>query len=286
VEELTIISRARQLLADTPWTIPLDVYGLVASRGFEVKESDQLPPGQAGGLVYKPGRKIIVVNANDHPYRRRFTVLHELAHDYLPLPSAHGAVLLADGLERVRGRPKEERLCDVFAAECLVPWQAIQPLAGQRAFNAATISELSDLFEASKQCVASRFAQCSPELAAYVLAEDGIVRNAIPSKALREARVFIRVGVALPADSAAAQLIRDHAHVAATDCDASDWSDSDAAIDFACTEEALNPGLTGQTISLLSFERVGHAGASAEATGDEEDVLLPELTGYMSWPKK
>lgn len=212
--------------------------------------------------------------------------MHELGHELLGLRSAHGVVLAADGLERVRGRPKEEVLCDVFAAECLVPWQAIQPLTGQRAFTAATITELSDQFEASKQCVASRFAQCSPELAAYVLAEDGIVRNAIASKTLRESRVFIRVGVALPAESAAAQLIRDHAHFAATESDASDWSDSDAAIDFACTEEALNPGLTGQTISLLSFERVGHADASADAAGDEEDVLLPELTGHLPWPKR
>ena len=94
------------------------------------------------------------------------------------------------------------------------------------------------------------------------------------------------MGVALPADSAAAQLIRDHARVADTESDASDWSDSDAAIDFTCSEEALNPGLAGQTISLLSFERVGHAGASADAARDEEDVLLSELTGYLPWPKK
>ena len=286
MDELAAISRARRLLADTPHSIPVDVYALAAGLGFEVRDSDKLAPGQAGQLVHKPGRKIIVLNAHDHAFRKRFTVLHEIAHDVLAVPSEHGAVLAGDSLERVRGRPKEEVWCDVFAAECLVPWQAIQPLTQQRAFTAETITDLSKHFEASKQCVASRFAQCSPELAAYVLAEDGVVRNAIATKALREARVWIRIGVALPSDSAASGLMRSHAAFASAESDASDWSDSDAAVDYVCTEEALQPGLSGQTISLLSFERVGRAGTGPDTAADDEDVLLPELTGHLPWSKK
>lgn len=71
-----------------------------------------------------------------------------------------------------------------------------------------------------------------------------------------------------------------------TELDASDRGDSDAAIDFVCSEEALQPGSTGQAISVLGFERVGHVAASPGAEGDEEDVLLPELTGNLPWPRK
>jgi hypothetical protein len=286
MDELTAISRARQLHGEGTPAIPVDVYGLVTTLGFEVRENDQLAAGEAGSLIHKQGRKIIVLNAHDHPYRKRFTVLHELAHDCLGLPSVHGTALAADGLERVCGRPREEVLCDVFAAECLVPWKAIQPLTQQMPFTSQVITNLSHQFEASKQCIASRFAQCSQELVAYVLAEDGIVRNAISSKPLRESGVWIRVGVNLPTTSVAADLLRRGAGLA-TESDASDWSDSDPAIDFVCTEEALHPGLSGQTISLLCFERVGRASiGSAFATSHEDEELLSELTGKLPWPKR
>ena len=286
MDELTVISRARQLQGGGTPAIPVDVYRLVAELGFEVRENDQLAAGEAGSLIHKKGRKIIVLNAHDHPYRKRFTVLHELAHDYLDLPSVHGMVLAADSLERVRGRPREEMLCDVFAAECLVPWKAIQPLTQRMPFTTQVITDLSRQFEASKQCIASRFAQCSQELVAYVLAEDGVVRNAISSKSLRESGIWIRVGVSLPIASGAADLLRGgEGHT--TELDAAEWSDSDPAIDFVCMEEALRPGLAGQTISLLCFERVGRESTgSAFSANDEDEELLPKLTGQLPWPKR
>lgn len=285
MDEITAVSRARQLLTQLQVSsFPVDVAAIAAAQGFEVREGDKLGNGEAGNTFVKNGRKIILLNKGDHPYRRRFTILHEVAHHVLDLPSVHGAKLGSSELERFKGRPKEEVLCDVFAAECLVPWQLIQPLTDNLDFNVEAIRDLSDRFEASKPCVASRFAQTSRGLLAYVIAEEGVVRNVIPSKALREKGVWIN-GVQLPHVSAAASAIRNGVATETADLDGSDWSSSDCASRFACYEEAIHLDEWGQTLSLLTFEEVAGSPSGPNSASDE-DELLPELTGYLPWPKK
>lgn len=285
MDDLTAVSRARQLLTRLNIrSFPVDVLAIAADRGFKIHESNKLAKGEAGSTFVKNGSKIILLNSSDHPYRRRFTVLHEIAHHVLDLPSVHGEKLGSTELERYKGRPKEEVLCDIFAAECLVPWQLIQSLTDELDFTAATVRNLSDRFEASKPCVASRFAQTSRGLLAYVLAEEGVVRNVIPSKTLRERGVWIN-GVHLPHVSAAIRAARSEANTETADLDGSDWSSSDCASRFSCYEEAINLGVWGQTLSLLTFEEIAGSTTGAPTTS-EEDELLPELTGYLPWPKK
>lgn len=285
MDEITAVARARQLLSQLGVSsFPVDVASIAAAQGFEVRESDKLERGEAGNTFVKNGGRIIVLNKSDHAYRRRFTALHEIAHHVLNLSSAHGTKLASNELERYRGRPKEEVLCDVFAAECLVPWQLIQPLTEDLDFTAETVRDLSDRFEASKPCVASRFAQTSRGLLAYVIAEDGVIRNVIVSKALREKGLWIG-GVQLPDASAAATAISKNSATETADLDGSDWSDSDCASRFACYEEAIHLGEWGQTLSLLTFEEVAGASGGTSRPSDE-DGLLAELTGYPPWPKK
>ena len=129
-------------------------------------------------------------------------------------------------------------LCDVFAAECLVPWHLIQPLAGDCDFSASTVMELSDLFEASKLCVASMFASASGAPVAYVVAEGGVIRYCVSSRASREAGIFLRTGVQLPGGSAAARAIRKESAME-VHMEASDWSHSNAADRISVHEEAI-----------------------------------------------
>lgn len=286
MDETTAITRARQLLGKLQVeSFPVNVSEIASAEGFEVQESDKLDVATSGQVWDLGVRKIIVVNKHDHPYRRRFTILHEVAHHYLGLPSHHGDNLPASELGRYRGRPREELLCDVFAAECLVPWKLIQHFSESMEFSATTIAHLSDMFEASKPCVASRFAQASPALVAYVPAEEGVIRNAIMSKALREERVWISVGVKLPLQSAAAALLSTGGDTRVAELDGSDWSSTDVADAFVCQEEALRAPDWNQTLSLLTFEKVGKS-ASIPLAHDESDELLPELTGHLPWPKK
>lgn len=288
MEEITAISRARQVLKSSGInTAPVDVDALAAALGFQISRRD-LPHGEAGNTFTKRNQKYILVNQNDGLARQRFTILHEIAHHVLELSSVHGEKVSSDELERYKGRPYEEVLCDVFAAECLVPWHLIQPIASEQEFTLQNLVALSERFEASRACVASRFAQASKDYLAYVVAEDGVIQYAITSGALRSARIWISKDIPLPRKSAAAEAIKaesDGIHIA--DLEATDWSSSDEAYRFACYEEATYYAAYNQTISLLTFEEVDVRQASVgyRTSNDEGNELLSELTGYPGWSK-
>lgn len=283
MDELVAIGRARKLV-QTIAAPPVDVDALIAAHGMVYKESDRLGPGEAGNTVTKGGTTYIIVNKKDDPFRRRFTALHELAHNVLDLPSKHAGGVTGDELERFVGRPPEEKICDVFAAECLVPAHLIKPLINDAPFSVNLLLELTRTFQASRQCIASSFVRSSKELVAYVYAEAGVTQHVIPSVALRNAGIYIQGGK-LPSSSAAFKAVQAAEDFAAKDLDASDWSASDNALHYACYEEALFVPAWQQTHSLLTFEPVSSNVRAAEA-GDNSDELLPELTGYLPWPKR
>lgn len=283
MDELTAIGRAQTLVKDTA-SAPVDAIGIAQSLGFEVKLSD-LPADQAGNTFCKPGRKIICINQNDDPYRQRFTMLHEVAHHVLDLPSKHGEVLPSNELERFAGRPPEEKLCDAFAAACLVPLHLIRPLASELPFSVETLHTLSEKFQASHRCVASSFVRASRELIAYVCAEEGRIQLALPSATTRDAGLFIERGIKLPSASAACAALRSGNRSTTADLDATDWSNSASADNYACYEEALHMAAWKQTLSLLTFERAG--GSSMQSAQEEEDdERLATLTGQLPWPRK
>jgi hypothetical protein len=283
MDELTAIGRAQALVKDIA-SAPVDVVGIAKGLGFDVKFAD-LPANQAGNTFPKSGRKIICVNQNDDPYRQRFTMLHEVAHHVLELPSKHGEVLPSHELERFASRPQEEKLCDAFAAACLVPLHLIRPLASNLAFTVETLQTLTGVFQASNRCIASSFVRASRELVAYVYAEDGGIQLALSSAATRHAGIFVERGIKLPSVSAAYRLLRNGGGFETEDLDASDWSNSASADNYACYEEALHMATWKQTLSLLTFEHVGGSTEKSDER-DEEDERLPALTGQLPWPRK
>lgn len=287
MNEIIAITRARDLLARHGVTIPpVDVTRVAQDEGFEVRETDRLGEGEAGQTFIKGGRRYIVLNRNDHPHRRRFTIFHEIAHHALDLPSVHGQNFSSDELERYSARPPEEVLCDVFAAECLVPWSLIKPLTQSAEYTAAVIADLADRFQASKPCVASRFAGASGELLAYVVAEKGRIKYQISSARLRDARIYLTTNVALPRASAAARAIATGRSHEIVDGEASDWSTSDVAGRYSVHEEAIHLPAWQQTLSLLTFEEEIAPERAGERHAADDEELLPELTGYLSWTRK
>lgn len=287
MDENVVISKARKLLKDAGInTAPVDVEALALHLGFKVSRVE-LPDGEAGNTFERRGKKHIWVNDNDSVVRQRFTILHEIAHHVLELPSQHGEKVPADELERFTGRPQEEIACDIFAAECLVPWALIQPLAEDKDFTLEHIAELADHFQASRSCIASKFAQASEGHLAFVVAEDGVVKYSIGSKALRDARVWISKGIPLPQNSAAANAYKagiSGLHEA--DIEGTDWSTSDDARRFACYEQATYHAPTRQTQSILNFEELDPRPLSNgyQAKHDDDD-LLEELDGRPGWSR-
>lgn len=288
MDESIAVARARKLLRDVGvTTVPVDVEALALSLGFHVSRQE-LPDGEAGCTLKRRSKIHIWVNQNDSPLRQRFTILHEIAHHVLELPSRHGEKVPADELERFSGRHPEEILCDIFAAECLVPWEVIQPLAEEKEFTLENLAELAEQFQASRSCVASRFAQASGAHLAFVVAEEGIVKYSIASKALKEARLWITRGIPLPKSSAAAKAFKSgFSGLHEADSEAQDWSNSDDARRFACYEQATYHAPTKQTHSILIFEELEQRpiSSSYRCVQDDRDDLLEEIDGYPGWSK-
>lgn len=287
MDDMQAISAARKLLKEQGVTkAPINVEALALSLGFKVSRAD-LPEGEAGSTFERRGQKHILVNQNDGLHRQRFTILHEIAHHVLKLPSLHGSSVPSDGLECYKSRPPEEILCDTFAAECLVPWQLIQPFAMQSDFTHENLTTLSDFFQASRSCVASRFAQVSNDHLAFIVAEEGIVQYAITSRGLREAKIWISKEIQLPRNSAAAKAMKSATgEVITADLDGIDWSASENAIRFTCYEEATYYAPKAQTQSIVLFEEIIKSSSDLRrARRSEDDDLLEELSGYPGWSK-
>ncbi len=287
MDENVVISRARKLLKDAGInTAPVDVEALAVHLGFKVSRVE-LPDGEAGSTFERRGQRHIWVNEKDSLVRQRFTILHEIAHHVLELPSKHGETVPAGELERFTGRHQEEISCDIFAAECLVPWAMIQPLAEEKDFTLDHLAELADHFQASRSCIASRFAQASEGHLAFVVAEDGVVKYSIGSKALREARVWITKGIPLPQNSAAAKAQKAGiSGLQEADIEGTDWRSSDDAHRFACYEQATYHAPTRQTQSILNFEELDQRPVSNDYRANhDDDDLLEELDGRPGWSK-
>ncbi|EZI23935.1 MULTISPECIES: ImmA/IrrE family metallo-endopeptidase [Pseudomonas] len=286
MDETTAVLLARKLLKDANvTTAPIDVEALAQSLGFQISRKE-LDEGEAGFTLIRREKKYICVNQQDSVVRQRFTILHEIAHHVLDQPSKHEKVP-SDELERFTGRPPEEILCDIFAAECLVPWQLIQPLAEQKDFTLEHLTELAEQFQASRSCIASRFAQASNDHLAFVVTEDGIIKYSIVSKALKASRVWISKNVVLPKNSAAAKALKSGVSgLHEADTEGLDWSNSDDARRFACYEQATYYAPTKQTQSIIIFDELEQRPASAGyRAADDNGGLLEELDGYPGWSK-
>lgn len=60
---------------------PVKIEGLVEALGVDLERKAELHSEIAGQIEQLPNKKFkISINKNDHYYRRRFTIAHELAH--------------------------------------------------------------------------------------------------------------------------------------------------------------------------------------------------------------
>jgi Zn-dependent peptidase ImmA (M78 family) len=94
---------------------------------------EEVPLDGVSGLLY-PSERLIRVNANDVPARRRFTLAHEVGHWICQVQEGRGAPVMcrAEDLELGSDRTLE-REANVFAAELLMPEPAVRVSAGDAA---------------------------------------------------------------------------------------------------------------------------------------------------------
>jgi len=112
-DEQVIAAICEQMLSDADARAPVDVELLASVCGID--EVRYRPQEWAGMLFSERGRLVAQVRAGDGHERRRFTVLHEGGHTFLP-------GFLRARQHRCKGpKTREEQLCDIAAAEMLFP---------------------------------------------------------------------------------------------------------------------------------------------------------------------
>lgn len=269
--------------------MPVDIEQYAAAAKASIKVSNDLADEESGQTFPLGARHIIAVNGNHKEERQRFTVLHEIAHIVLELPSQHhGANISTADLVSYRRRPKEEILCDVFAAECLLPYHQFRKDVEDVDVSMDEVKELATRYKASVTSTGSRFAVNCNVPCAFVLMEDGKIRYASMSKFLRERKGWIDFGVPIPKGSVAERITRGAAETQDYDELPVDvWFTNGVKGFELLAEESLHLQQWEQCLSLIWFDDdLRPAGQSRERHEDDEEPLLEELDGVLPWPSK
>jgi len=277
MDELGAVLKARELVNNVnPTAIPVPVESYVEQVEAVLRPQTDLGPDEPGWSFNNNGKHYICVNANDRLERQRFTVCHELAHIVLGLPSDHQALPWWSYAKR----PPAEIWCDVFAAELLLPYRLFKPEA-----ELAAVDDLAARFCASNTATGSRFAAVVSAPCAFVLSEQGKVRYASRSTALRESNAWITPRVDLPNGSLSAKIRGGETCEGPEEIDADIWF-SDWERGGVLLEEARHLARWDQTLTLLWFEDEEVPPPKFREHEEEEESLLEELDGNPRWPSK
>ena len=158
--------RARKILQEQRIaTVPVDVERLAKRMGLRVIEEKL--ESEISGMLYREGESaVILINRDDAPVRKRFSIAHELGHYYLHANSS----VFVDRRVRYRdsnssqGIFREEIEANNFAAELLMPEaQVFHETTRLRARrftlgDEELIEELAKRFQVSRQAMEVRLA--------------------------------------------------------------------------------------------------------------------------------
>lgn len=246
---------------------------------------EELGEGESGTTFTRPdGKHIITVNSNEPEARQRFTVCHEIAHIVLGLASSHEAVP-SWGYAK---RDPNEWLCDLFAAELLMPYQLWKQMVPAGEPSQEVIEYMAAEFKSSFPAAASRYAALAVMPCAYVTMEHGTVRYAEQSTPLRTAGAKIPSRSPVPPGSIAHQLRTRGMSQIETGTVAQDvwFQDWEKGLDL--NELARHYGRSDTTVSLLWFsdEDLPEVEVNRFGVREVDDVGLAELTGELPWPGK
>ena len=145
-------------------TVPIDVEGLCEKIGITVKimdfdEIEKITKQQVSGAIINTTSRddpnchkgaTIYVKEKDIATRQRFTIAHELGHEFLHIKEdSDGKIISFRSL-----RNKREKEADIFAAELLMPADLVKREYKKTFFP--TSSYLANIFNVSKTAMQYR----------------------------------------------------------------------------------------------------------------------------------
>jgi Zn-dependent peptidase ImmA (M78 family) len=153
-DEAIVRRLCEDLLDEADVKPPVNVKLLASLRGI-ARVEERLQPWD-GVLAREKGQFVVGVRASDGIERQRFTVLHEAGHTLLP-GFAQSRQYRCDG-----PRSRDEQLCDIAAAELLLPKRFFIPDLLEAGLGLAGVEELASLYEASIEATALRTVDLGP----------------------------------------------------------------------------------------------------------------------------
>ena len=147
---------------------------ICSSLGLDVKE-DPLSPGIDGILQ---GRTILINSRIQNEERKQFTRFHEVVH-YLINEDGELISTLHDATWSQNGEYKKqlERLCNVGAAEFLMPCEEFTKLYKEQGFNVKLIPFAVNHFGSSAIATTIQLAQVAPNSCITAICEYGLMPN-------------------------------------------------------------------------------------------------------------
>lgn len=283
MDEFSAVMKARQLVNKvSPATFPVRIEPHLQQLGAVLRVDHDLAADEAGYTVEVKSNRYVHVNGNDSEERQQFTACHEAAHVDLCLPSEHAELPSWSYAKR----SPNEILCDVYASELLLPYKLFKPLVDKADIGLAAVDNLAKDFVASVMATGSRFAAVANAPCAFVIIEQGKVRYASRSKALREANAWVQPRLALPKGSVCERLHGGGTSGGPEEIDAEVWF-SNWESGGVLLEDARHLARRDQTVALIWFEDEDVPAPSRNSRGrDQEQQGLAELDGILPWPGK
>lgn len=169
--EQIIREKARRLVAaaiESGWSgPPFDARILASLLGIRVHLADLDPRHDAFIFPDGNGRLRMTVNSAAYPMRQNFSVAHEIVHTLFP-----------DHYEMIQNRRQRgaqidpdaelEYLCNVGAAELLLPLEPFQKDVARYGFGLHAVPTLKDRYQASAEAVIRRMVQVDEGVSAAV----------------------------------------------------------------------------------------------------------------------
>lgn len=116
-----------------------------------------------GRLVFSDGGFEIYVRSSHVEGRRNFTIAHETAHTFFLAPNAENGLDRSEsGIGYFTENDDEEFLCDVAAAEMLMPEQCFRERQFVYGPSVRSVFRLAEEFKASLHAVARRIREVGP----------------------------------------------------------------------------------------------------------------------------
>jgi Zn-dependent peptidase ImmA (M78 family) len=162
---------AHKLRTDAQQTkLPIDVELIASVKGIRKREGNYDFAGRI--YVRENGQLVMDLNSNDNHARRRFTCAHELMHTAFPGFEEEGRYRLDTSVGTNSATREEELLCDLGAAELLMPTDLV---AGRYGFTDGLkgVEHLADDADVSLEAAGNRIAEISTDPGIFMVFEFG-----------------------------------------------------------------------------------------------------------------